>query len=330
MLEALLNATYANPWAFALAALAPAAAWAMLRRARRAGVKFSAFSLLPPARRTWRSIPAAAAPPLAILALLAFAVAAARPRVPGEREWKRENAVAIAMAVDISGSMLARDMLPGQTRIDIVKKTFAGLVSRRPADLIGLVTFAGYTDAAAPLTTDHETLLGILASVRAEGERRDAIFRNDQAQTAIGDGLMRALDLLRRAGTASRVVVLLSDGVNNAGIATPRQAAAAAREAGVKVYTIGAGTPSANPFADGFDERQLRGIAEATGGRYFAATDEKALEAAVDEIDRMEKTEVESVEEVHWKECFPPFLAAGAVLAFLSACAALCAKGRVA
>ncbi len=334
MLEGLAGLTFACPWAFALALAIPPAGWMALRRARRGGVKFSAFAELPAAGGGWRQAAAAAAPVFMVAALALLCVAAARPRTEGAREWKRENAVSIEMAVDVSGSMLAEDMSPGKTRLDVVKSVFKDFVSRRPADLIGLVTFAGYTKTAVPLTSDHQTLCEMLDRVRIPDPRRyrdqAELFRRDQLLTAIGDGLVRALDRLRGASTKSSVAILLSDGANNAGIATPEEAAAAAKEAGVKVYTIGVGRRGRG-FGDGeFDEDQLRGIAEATGGRYFAADDARGLEEAVAEIDKLEKTDVEKTVEIRWEEHFPEFLAAGMAAAAIGALLGLCSKGRVA
>ncbi len=320
---------FAFPWAWLAAVPAAAASFAMFRRARRGGVKFSAFSSLPPPPRNWRTALSAAAPVLFSAGLLCLAAAAARPRTPGAREWRRENAVAVEMVVDVSGSMLNQDMAPGKTRLDVVKKTFSDFVRRRPADLIGLVTFAGYTKTAVPLTADHAALVKMLEGVRIPDARRfrdrAELFRQDQLMTALGDGIIRALDRLRGAEPESRVIMLLSDGAGNAGVVSPEDAAEAAREAGVKIYAIGAGRAG-----DAFDERQLRAIADRTGGRYFEALDSKGLEAAVDEIDKLEKTDVESTVEIRWNEHFPVFLFAGLALAAAGALAGVCSSGRVA
>lgn len=321
------------PWCLTFALPAAFAAWRLLRRGRKSGVRFSAVALLPRGR-TWRTALAAAAPWLASAALVLLAVAAAGPRTPHAQDHRQVDAIAIVMAVDVSGSMSTLDLTPpgtryshDTTRLAAVKKVFADFVARRPDDLIGLVAFGTYASARSPLTADHDSLLKVLEGVEIpEG--------HNEAETAIGDGLSVALLRIKDAKPKSKVVILLSDGMSNNGVVAPDEAAEMASRLGVKVYTIGVGTRTGlaprllrdafgreivRNVPSGFDEAQLRDIARRTKGRYFRVNDRKALDSAMEEIDRMERTEIESVVWNRWNRHFAPFAASGALLAFVAA-----------
>ena len=191
------------------------------------------------------------------------------------------------------------------------------------------VAFGGYATTRAPLTFDHRALLDVLADTRIPGEDGSPVG-NDELQTAIGDGLAMAVARLGAASNvASRIVVLLSDGMNNYGSLSPGQAAALARHEGVKVYAIGVGTPEGaargggllgmfGGGGDGVDARTLKAIAKATGGRYFDVRSRTGLEKSLAEIDALERTEVESLVRVRREELFAPWLAACCALAFLA------------
>jgi len=341
-----VNFGFEMPWALpALAAPVAFAAWRLFRRSRGTGVKFSALPRIPQRGGGWRRALAAAAPYLMVAGLVSLAVAAARPRTPLGSERKNVDAIAIVMAVDVSGSMCALDLTPrGEresretTRLAVVKKTFADFVSYRPDDLIGLVTFGGYASTRAPLTADHESLLNVLKAVEIPDER-------DEQMTAIGDGLSVALLRLKDAQPKSKIVILLSDGVSNTGAVSPEQAAETAAKMGVKVYSIGVGTGAMvakflvkdNYGRDivirdrsGFDEAQLRGIARKTGGKYFAVNDREALDKAMEEIDKLETTPIEAEVWNRWQEHFKPFLAAGALMVLLAVAASVAATRRMA
>ena len=298
----------ANPWALLMALPLAIAAWRLLRRARRSGVRYSAIARLPAKSAGWRARLAALTPYVMIAGLSMMVVSSARPRSPLSRQDKSVDSIAIAIAVDLSGSMLALDLTPkGQkfsmdtTRLAIAKKLFAEFVEKRPDDLIGLVTFGTYAATPSPLTADHDALLNVLKGVEIpfldEGEQL----------TAIGDGLATALARLKEARPKSKIVILLSDGENKTGAVEPDEAAKAAAAMGIKVYAIGVGTrsqrtPVLTPthfgrmtiqYANmGFDEHQLKSIASTTGGKYFSVNDRDSLEEALEEIDNLETTRI--------------------------------------
>lgn len=346
---------FADPWMLLLTLPLAIAAWRMLRRGRRAGIRFSAVGRLPAKTAGWRAKVAAFTPFIMLLGLLMLVVAMARPRSPLAHEKKNVDAIAIAMVVDVSGSMEALDLTPpgerfsrDTTRLAIVKKLFSEFVSKRPDDLIGLVTFGGYAATRSPLTADHEALLNVLKGVEIPSIALDAQGKPiapDEQMTAIGDGLATALARLKDAKPKSKVVILLSDGVSNTGAVEPDDAAAAAAKLGVKVYAIGVGTKSRRTpifgkdffgrsvvqYADmTFDEKQLRSIAGKTGGTYFPVNDRDSLENALAEIDSLETTVIEADAYDRWSEHFVPFLFLGAILVLLAVSLSMSATRRMA
>ncbi|MBO7483176.1 MAG: VWA domain-containing protein [Kiritimatiellae bacterium] len=347
--------SFANPWMFLLALPLGFAAWRLIRRARRSGVRFSAVSRLPARAAGWRAKAAALSPFVLLAGLAALVVASARPRTPLAHERRSVDAIAIAMTVDVSGSMEALDLTPpGEkfsletTRLAVVKKLFAEFVEKRPDDLIGLVTFGGYASTRSPLTADHAALLNVLKGVTIPPVSLDEMGRQiapDEQMTAIGDGLATAVARLKDAKPKSKVAILLSDGVSNTGAVEPDAAAEAAAKLGIKVYSIGVGTKARRTpifgrdffgrtviqYADmTFDERQLKSIAEKTGGRYFPVNDRDSLEEALEEIDKLEKTELEADAWDRWDEHFAAFLLAGAFLVFAAVSISMSAARRIA
>ena len=343
--------SFASPWF--LAALLPLvfAAWRLLRRARRSGVRFSAVARVPSGAAGWRAHVASTAPFVMIAALMLLTVAAARPRSPLAREKKSVDAIAIAMTVDVSGSMDALDLTPkGErfsrqtTRLAIVKKLFAEFVSKRPDDLIGLVTFGGYASTRSPLTADHDALLHVLKGVEIPPVALDAQGRpiaEDEQMTAIGDGLATAIARLKDSKPKSKVAILLSDGVSNAGAVEPAEAGGAQRHRSEN----GAGTKARNTpiigrdffgrqvvqYADmTFDEKQLKAIAKTTGGMYFAVNDRDSLEKALEEIDALETTRIEADAYDRWEEHFAFFLLSGALLVLVASSMSMASIRRLA
>lgn len=333
--------TFANPLMFLLAIPVGVAAWRLLRRGRKRGVRFSAFARIPVRSAGWRATIAAQMPFVLLLGFLSLVVAAARPRSPLGHEKKDVDAIAIAMTLDVSGSMLATDLSP--TRLDAVKRLFARFVERRPDDLIGLVTFGGYAATLSPLTADHEALMHVLKSVQVPTGSFDAMGRpigDDETMTAMGDGIATALMRLKSAKPKSKIIILLSDGVSNTGAVSPDEAAEIARKMGVKIYIVGIGvvpevieipsllgirrirssdlTPEQLVETLGFDERQLKNIAEKTGGVYFPVSDSNGIEKALGEIDQLETTRLDADVFDRWQELFPVFLIAGAILVLSS------------
>ena len=223
-------------------------------------------------------------------------VALARPQSVDEGSTSNTEGIDIVLAIDISTSMLAQDLQPD--RIQAAKQVAGNFITDRPGDRIGLVAFAGEAFTQSPLTADQSTLLTLLGRVRS-GLIEDG--------TAIGNGLATAINRLRESDAKSKVIILLTDGVNNRGEIAPVMAAEIAKEQGIRVYTIGVGsrgtapTPAIDMFGNmtfvqakvEIDEKTLQEIADATGGRYFRATDNEKLRAIYDEINRLEKSKVE-------------------------------------
>ena len=343
---------FAWPLCFALFAPFALAAWRMLRRGRRAGIKFASVRRLPARTAGWRARVANTAPWIFLAGAALLIVAAARPRTSLSRSSRSVDAIAIAMAVDVSGSMEALDFTPRgasteKTRLDVVKELFAKFVEARPDDLICLVTFGGFASTRAPLTADHEVLLHVLKGVKVPSVAYDANGRpvdQEEQMTAIGDGLATAIARVKDVEMKSRIVILLSDGVSNTGAVEPDAAAEAAAKLGIRVYTIGVGTRSnRTPFrardmfgrsviqyADmSFDESQLKSIAAKTGARYFGVRDEGGLKAALEEIDSLEKTTLDRTAYQRWHEYFPWFLVPGAALVLLAVSLQMLASRRL-
>ncbi len=297
---------------------------------------FSSLSLLPAHTSTWRTRLAWVPHALLGLAVVALAIAMAGPRVGRATEHIEREGIAIMMVVDVSGSMQALDLSSAskeQTRLQAVQSVFEefvlgrGDLPGRPNDAVGLVTFARYADSRCPLTLDHENLAAIARSLEIVPNR------SSENATAIGDGLGLAVERLRRDKHASKVVILLTDGVNNAGEETPLSAADLARTLGIKVYTVGAGTNGMAPvrvpdmFSGGtslrrmrveIDEKTLEAIASSTGGKYFRAADLDGLRAVYKEIDRLERTKHGEDHLRDWNEYYAWFVALGLLLAVLA------------
>ena len=243
---------------------------------------------------------------LRIVALVLLIVALARPQSVEHETKTNTEGIDIVLAVDISGSMLARDFQPD--RLTAAKEVASQFVANRQGDRIGLVVFAGEAFTQTPLTTDQASLQTLLGRLRS-GVVEDG--------TAIGNGLATALNRLRESDSKSKVVILLTDGVNNRGQIAPLTVADIAKEQNIKVYTIGVGRNGTAPYPVfdergrelytvdmkvEIDEKMLREIADKTGGEYFRATDKTSLERIYAQIDKMEKSKVEKVDITHVHE----------------------------
>jgi Ca-activated chloride channel family protein len=320
---------------------------AALRRRRRVAVLYSDTSLL-------RELPTTLALrvkrllPWLRLAGLALVVASlARPQQGLEEFRLRTEGVAIQMCIDHSGSMQAMDFeLNGRqvNRLTAVKQVFRDFVTGkdqlagRPDDQIGLVEFGGYADSKCPLTLDHGVLLQILDTVKipepvlnANGEPINHRLYEEDMSTALGDAVVLAVDRLKDVRAKSKVVILLSDGKQTAGVIEPPEAAKTAKTYGIKVYTIGVGSTgmAAIPSFDFFgqtvlqpqavelDEATLKMLAEETGGRYFHAQDIETLKNVYAEIDRLEKTRSEGRLYTEYRELYPYALFPGLGLILL-------------
>ena len=224
-------------------------------------------------------------------ALVLIVIAIARPRTSEQMEKIDTEGIDIVLAMDVSTSMLARDLTPD--RISASKDIAIEFISQRPSDRMGIVVFAGESFTQCPLTTDRATLINLMKEVQT-----DLI----EDGTAIGNGLATAIARMKDSDAKSRVVILLTDGVNNRGEISPQMAAEIAKTYGVRVYTIGVGKEGMAPYPVmtpwgvevqnvkvEIDEKLLSEIAESTGGRYFRATDNTKLAEIYSEINKMEK-----------------------------------------
>lgn len=323
------NLELENPYALLLALLAIPGFLISRRAVGR--VLFSSLGLLPRQRSSLRARLSWLADALLALAVVAFSVALAGPRTGDHRARISRKGIAVMMVVDISGSMQALDLSDGngeRTRLDAVKEVFRDFVAGaselagRPDDAIGIVSFARYADSRCPLTLDHSNVLQI-----AEG--LELVTEESEDGTAIGDGLGLAVERLRQTKAKSKVAILLTDGVNNAGDTAPIDAANLAKTLGIKIYTIGAGT---NGFAPvrvqdpmsgrsvlrqtrvEIDEPLLQAMAKETGGQYFRATDYETLRQVYQAIDRLERSDVAEERYLQYREHFD--VAASAALLF--------------
>jgi Ca-activated chloride channel homolog len=249
---------------------------------------------------------------LRAIGLVALVIGIAGPRIGGDEIETRQEGIAIAIALDISSSMLAEDFAPSN-RLEVAKQQALGFIRGRTSDRIGLIAFAGEAVTQVPVTTDYPVL------EQAVQELKIGILEDG---TAIGSGLATAVNRLRRASDKSKVVVLLTDGENNRGTVDPRTAARAAAALGIKVYTIGVGSDgqAAVPTGRGpsglryevlpvrIDEVLLREIASVTGGRYFRAKDANALAQIFTQIDQLEKTPIRVTRYVRYDELTRPFV----------------------
>lgn len=240
-------------------------------------------------------------------ALALLIVALARPQSSELGSTSTTEGIDIMLSIDVSGSMLARDFKPD--RMEAAKETAAQFIVDRPNDRIGLVVFAGESYTQSPLTTDKRTLLSLVTQI-SSGVIDDG--------TAIGNGLATAINRLKESDALSKVIILLTDGVNNAGQIAPMTAAEIAKTYGIRVYTIGVGTRgmAPMPYYDRFgntvfmdapveiDEQMLADIASMTGGEYFRATDNNSLREVYERINALEKTKIETNEFTKYHELF--------------------------
>ncbi|MEZ6062845.1 MAG: VWA domain-containing protein [Planctomycetaceae bacterium] len=314
-----------SPWYFILLPLVPVVAWRLFARRRLLAVRFSSVALARRMQPTLRQRLVWLPNALTIAALLLLIVGAARPREGREQAVSESEGIAIELVVDRSGSMQAMDFqIDGEhvDRLTAIKNVAGKFVSGgdglegRFSDLVGLVTFAGYADGVTPPTLDHSFLVAQLNNAQIVNSR-------SEDGTAIGDAIslavekLSALDARQKKKVKSKVIILLTDGENNAGELDPVQAAELAQTMGIRIYTIGVGTrgqapmPVSDPFSGrtvmqwvpvNIDEDTLTKVANVTGGQYFRATDTDSLQKVYTEIDQMEKTAVEARHYVDYRE----------------------------
>ena len=283
----------------------------------RAAVQISSIEGVAAARRTakyWlRHIPFILR--CSMVALMIVVIS--RPQTSEHYNNTNAEGIDIVMALDISGSMLARDFQPD--RMEAAKKITSQFIIERPTDRIGLVVFAGEAFTQSPLTTDHVSLVNLLSQIKS-GMIDDG--------TAIGNGLATAVNRLKESKAPSKVIILLTDGVNNTGQIDPKTAADIAAEYGLRVYTIGVGSEGVAPYPAydpwgkvvyqmgkvEIDEKLLEEISEKTGGRYFRATDNTKLAEIYTEINKLEKAKIEVENFTKYTELYHLYLLMALVL----------------
>lgn len=316
------NITFASPaFLWGLLAIPAAIVWYVFRHKKQeASVRFSdtsGFSQLP---KSWKVVGRHLLFALQMAALALLLVALARPQSSSTNTTSNIEGIDIIIAQDISGSMLARDFKPD--RLEASKKVAAEFVEGRPSDRMGLVVFAGESFTQVPLTTDHGVMLNMLSELKS-GMIDDG--------TAIGDGLATAINRLKDSQAISKVIILLTDGMNNSGSVDPYTAAEMAKIFGIRVYTIGVGTYGTAPYPVQtifggvqyqqvkveIDEKLLKTIANSSGGKYFRASSNQKLEEIYEEIDKLERSKIEVTEFRRLHEEFYPFAAWALVLLLL-------------
>lgn len=316
------NVTFLDPGFFWLFLLLPLLiVWQIWKRNQlTATLKISSLQGF----KTSKSILAQLKPFLFVIRLLALSsliIAMARPRtVDVSSKTKTTKGIDIVMAIDVSGSMLAKDLKPN--RMEGLKTVAQSFVEARPNDRIGLVVYASEAYTKTPVTSDKAVVLDAIRSIKYDNVLQDG--------TGIGMGLATAVNRLKDSQAKSKIIILLTDGVNNSGFIEPETASDIAKEYGIKVYTIGIGTNGMAEFPYAIapngqflfrmmkveiDEKLMKSIAQNTGGKYFRATSNKKLETIYNEINKLETTEIEELKFYDFDEKFRPFaLLAGILL----------------
>jgi Ca-activated chloride channel family protein len=307
------NIEFANPKLLWLLLLIPVLiAWYILRHKKQeAALTFSDLKGMVKLPKTWKAYLRHILFALKMAALALLIVAIARPQSSSTNSTSNIEGIDIVMAMDVSGSMLARDLKPD--RLTAAKRVASDFVKERPGDRMGLVIFSGETFTQVPLTTDHAVMLNML------NEMKNGLIDDG---TAIGDGLATAISRLKDSEAISKVVILLTDGMNNAGSVDPYTAAEIAKIYGIRVYTIGVGTygtapyPMQTPFGTQIqqmkveiDEKLLATIANSTGGKYYRANNNQKLDEIYQEIDKLERSKIEVTEFRRLHEEFYPLVA---------------------
>ncbi|MEO5571391.1 MAG: VWA domain-containing protein [Bacteroidia bacterium] len=311
--------TFAYPHFFFLLILLPLMIfwhW-KVNHGRKTQVRLSDISAFKNKRKTFKESIHSVPIWLRLIATALIIVALARPQSTSKGQNVTSEGISIVLAIDLSSSMLAEDLKPN--RIEAAKKVAINFVESRPTDLIGLVVFSGESFTQCPITSDHSVLKNLMSQIKS-GLLEDG--------TAIGEGLATAILRLKDTKSKSKVIILLTDGVSNAGSIAPVTAGEIAKTFGIRVYTIGVGRngtapyPIKTPFGTQYqnmpvqiDEPVMRQISETTDGKYFRATDNKSLKQIYAEIDKMEKTKIEVTEfKRHSEEYLPWVIAAGLCL----------------
>src|SRR5882762_6021473 len=320
--------TFGHPYLLLLLLLLPPLAWMKGRRGQPPAFLYSSVRLVSGLSRVNRSRAGQFLAALRWLTLALLILALSQPRLTKSETKVTASGVDIAVAIDLSGSMASLDFEIDNRRLNrlaMAKRVLKGFIDKRPNDRIGLVAFATEAFIAAPLTLDHDFL-------NANLDRLE-IGSIDESQTAIGSALSTALNRLRELKSKSKIVILMTDGQNNAGKVAPLTVAEAAQTLGVKVYTIGVGMRGMAPMPRGrdpftgqivysqepvdIDEDTLQKIATMTGGKYYRADNAQKFQAIYEEIDKLETTEAEIKKYEHHRELFAWLISPGLGLLLL-------------
>ena len=308
---------WGHPWLLLLLLLLPVAALLKGRRGQPAAFVYSSVGLLSGLTNVRRSHAGALLAALRWLALAAFIIALAQPRLMKNTTEVKASGIDIVCALDLSGSMKTQDYIINHqqiSRIDMAEPVLKQFIEGRPNDRIGLVVFAVQAFIASPLTLDHDFLLETIDQIGIGAINSDA--------TAIGDGITTALNRLREVKSKSKIIVLMTDGANNSGVISPITATQAAKALGVKIYTIGLGNREIvrqMGLPEGFlpDEDMLAQVAQMTGGKYYRADNAEKFKAIYAEIDKLEKSEAVINKYTEYKELFLWFVAGGLAVLLL-------------
>lgn len=307
----LTNISFAHPWFFLLLLIIPFMIWWQITKKKKANpaIRLTTLQGITEVKPSWRVRLRPAMFILRVISLIALTFALARPQSSNVKENIESEGIDIVLSLDVSGSMEAEDLKPN--RIEAAKDVALEFINQRPTDRIGLVVFAGESFTQVPITIDHNVLKEQLKQVKS-GLMMDG--------TAIGMGLATGVDRLRTSKAKSKILILLTDGVNNTGLIDPSTALEIAKTYGVRVYTIGIGTKGEAPYPVQtpmgtqtrmmpvqIDEALLQKIATETGGKYYRATDNKSLREVYEEIDQLEKTKIEISSYKRYAELFFPF-----------------------
>lgn len=315
--------TFAHPYLLLLLLVIPMmAVWYLLRyRKQKPALQFSNISLFKGVHKTFRQRAYPLLFVLRMVAVGAIVIALSRPQSMLSRQEMKVEGIDIVLAMDVSGSMLAEDFKPN--RLEAAKKVAADFIDGRRSDRMGLVVFAGEAFTQVPLTIDHNVLLKQLSTLK-DGMMKDG--------TALGDGLATAINRIKDSEAKSKVIILLTDGINNQGAVDPQSAAEIAALYNIRLYTIGVGTQglAPYPFRDAFgrkryqnvpvelDENLLTQMAQSTvDGQYFRATNKKSLQQIFKQIDEMEKSKIDVTQYAQTKDEYMGWLILAAIALLL-------------
>lgn len=313
--------TFAYPWILYLLLLIPLMVFWYFKKGknRQPSIIYSSFKIIDDIPKNWKEKLRHLPMVLRVLSLTFLIIALARPQTFSSGQNIYAEGIDIVMDLDISGSMLAQDLKPN--RLDAAKNVIDNFIKERTTDRIGLVIFSRDAFTQCPLTIDYNVLTNLLDQVKT-GMIEDG--------TAIGNAIANGVNRLRESKAKSKIIILLTDGMNNAGEVDPMSAAQIAKTFGIRIYTVGVGTrgeapyPVQTPFGMrtqmvpvNIDEDMLKKIANETDGEYFRATSTQALKNIYDQIDKLEKTKIEVVPYRNSKEMFGSYLGLGLLFFFL-------------